>query len=365
MKLHYGIGALLVAGAIFGCRNVEPKADETSNKVLVQLPAVSVEAPTVWQGASRASAAGLQAGWSAELRAVDPIASRAEHPSFDNVWVLQFAADGTALSCQNIGSIGADAPMPYVQLAVAANCKLFVLAGGPASGLNPATWAEFAAMGFDATGRTSSDPQTYCGALASVDVVEQNGVGRILLADGRPPRFVVCPVTSSFRVEVTLNIPGWKTTKLELFQVAKTALYVQPTDAIFPQSAPENFLFTARTYDDQGWACSDFVESSGVAQGSWNVPENARGKVVGIIEESMRNHANAPAYSTCVRVSIESTTETFKKARFFVYLGNNDVTDFTVLRNGQYALAVLIQGTEADLTTFMANDDRVEVKLVP
>lgn len=91
----------------------------------------------------------------------------------------------------------------------------------------------------------------------------------------------------------------------------------------------------------------------------WYLPENLKGAVAGLTETT-KGPANAPAGSTCIEISGDYTTSRYvtnesgveelvteiKDVTYCIYPGQNETTDFNLIRNYSYKVGTTIKGID-------------------
>lgn len=91
----------------------------------------------------------------------------------------------------------------------------------------------------------------------------------------------------------------------------------------------------------------------------WYLPENLKGAVAGLTETT-KGPANAPAGSTCIEISGDYTTSRYvmnesgveelvteiKDVTYCIYPGQNNTTDFNLIRNYSYKIGTTINGID-------------------
>ncbi len=132
---------------------------------------------------------------------------------------------------------------------------------------------------------------------------------------------------------------------------------------VFPANATEadladNYL----SYDED-----TSVDGQTTFTFTWYLPENLKGAVDGLTE-SNKGPKNAPAGSTCIEISGDYTTSTYvpneatpddltdevlattiKDVTYCIYPGQNETTDFNLIRNYSYTITTTIKGiSDAD-----------------
>lgn len=90
----------------------------------------------------------------------------------------------------------------------------------------------------------------------------------------------------------------------------------------------------------------------------WYLPENLKGAVAGLTETT-KGPASAPAGSTCIEISGDYTTSRYitdesgeklvteiKDVTYCIYPGQNETTDFNLIRNYSYTIGTTIKGID-------------------
>lgn len=76
--------------------------------------------------------------------------------------------------------------------------------------------------------------------------------------------------------------------------------------------------------------------------GSFYLFENAQGQVSSITDQNRKNRDSAPAYATYIHIQGDTPSG---KVDYFIYLGENNTTDFNTFANKEYNIAINIYGT--------------------
>lgn len=299
--------------------------------------------------------------------------TRAQHPEYTNVWLLQFGSDETLMQSTYVGAAEADGNIT-VTVAVAENCTFYVVTNGPeqsstkqdltagsteASDFAPATIAALKAMNLS---RADEIQPSYLASLSNVSVEMYNGENRIVSTNGEPLTFLLRPVTPTLTASVNLFIPGWEVVGMELYNVPKNSKYIAGESNVppYPVAEADNFDYTNREEAGKPLPCT--ISDNGGTIGTWypyeNLQQPAGDKTIS--KESDRNHANSPAYATFLRVRIKNTATPESTATFDIYPGKG-LQDYELQRNHTYMFFIVIDGTEDDLKNKYGGDDRVTI----
>lgn len=83
------------------------------------------------------------------------------------------------------------------------------------------------------------------------------------------------------------------------------------------------------------------VDCSNSYSGSFYLFENTQGQVNSITDQTRKNKENAPVYATYIHIQGYTASS---KVDYFIYLGENNTTDFNTFANKQYFIAITIYG---------------------
>ena len=116
---------------------------------------------------------------------------------------------------------------------------------------------------------------------------------------------------------------------LRSFQVVNVPRTLQPFTSVSPQSSAGVTAYPKTDLSGQSYATEFYL------------PENKQGIVPGIDNPRQRNRQQAPAQATYLHIEGEADGQ---KADYYIFLGENMLGDFNVLRNRHYRLEITISG---------------------
>lgn len=111
---------------------------------------------------------------------------------------------------------------------------------------------------------------------------------------------------------------------------------------------------------DRGGETRDGLHLDGNVELNWYVPENARGQNMAVTSQYEKTEANAPdLYCTYIEIRGYYLANGLVDAvRYRIYLGENNSTDFNIIRNTDYLVTATIRGKER--IDFRINDVQPE-----
>lgn len=141
--------------------------------------------------------------------------------------------------------------------------------------------------------------------------------------------------------------------RIQLTDVATGTRYKEftvPTarTGLFPDAASTD------NFTDYALESASASETAEITR-TWYLPENLRGVVEGLTART-KGGGNVPAHSTCIEVSGDYTKgDAVYDVTYRIYPGQNNSTDFNMIRNHSYTISSTIKG-------FNEHDLRVEVE---
>lgn len=158
----------------------------------------------------------------------------------------------------------------------------------------------------------------------------------VLGATSVPVHMEHCVAKFNLRVSVADAFGSFALKSLQVMNVPRT---LQPFAAVSPQSSAGVTAYPKTDLSGQSYATEFYL------------PENRQGIVAGISDPRQRNRQQAPAQATYLHIEGEAAGQ---KADYYIFLGENMLGDFNILRNRHYGLEITISGmnnADARLTT--------------
>lgn len=269
----------------------------------------------------------------------------------DNLWVLQFdgQAEGSVLELCEYYPSERIATGNKVSVALYESdeaVRIYFVANVGAD--------EFASL---AAGSTLGDFEARVLALA--DEAAVSGSGYLPMAgtyDGSVSfqeqnvtlTRMVAKIAFTCNVDITAADESFTIGRIQLTDVATGTCYKElevPTarTGLFPDAASSD------NFTDYALESVDASEAASVTR-TWYLPENLRGVVEGLTAKT-KGGDNVPAHSTCIEVSGDYTKgDAVYDVTYRIYPGQNNSTDFNMIRNHSYTITSTIKGfNEHDL----------------
>ena len=296
--------------------------------------------------------------------------------AINNLWVFQYSGDGNTLLTSEYYDAVTDLTSGYWTVNVAVqklpSSKLFFVANvGPdyfVTTKPAATASAFETSTFDFSNWGSTEATanglpmygTYTGSTESAPsdpIALHRMVARVQL---------ICNVNLDSKETNTSNgkrpADNFKVTRVQIMDAATKVQYqahTNTTSTIYPANASNADL--ADNYHHY-----DAETVSGSISKVWYLPENLKGQVSSITEDSQKAKANAPQGSTYIVIGGDYETSVLdqetgewapvlKDTSYSIYLGQDATKDFNVVRNYSYKITVTIKGMDT-------TDLRVEVE---
>lgn len=284
-------------------------------------------------------------------------AASVDEDAIDNLWVLQFdgkePASALALckyyDASKIGDGGDGAKTVSVALDESdSEVKIYFVANvGPDAfdGSNAP-----ASLGlFESSLLRMPDMQAVIGAGVLPMVGLHQGTVAMQRYDVTLTR-MVAKVTFSCSADITAAGETFSITSVQITNVATGTSY-----KAIGIPANDNDTFPSAADSDN---FTDYAAQSaeGLDSGvTWYIPENLRGVISAITKPSEKGGSLAPIHSTCIEVSGDyDDGNAIKYVTYRIYLGQNNTSDFNVIRNYSYTISSTIRGVNQ-------NDTRVVV----
>lgn len=349
--------SLFVSISIFlltGCQQEETCVDiSTVEKVNVTVPVrfMIPESITDDQGMDRSGNVPLSSNADFQLRTIHssggkPIQTRAIQ-SFGNTWILAFASDGRCQVCTNMGNISPDVPLT-AQLPQGANQTLYVLSNGPSTLTTPADLNAFESNAyFSSESYANESGLPYIGKVTGISI---DAGGRLSNAAGTDVRISLKRMVAKLSITCNLSVPDYRIASVRLHNAPTKMYYVYAnTSGEISADAREADNISGSTY-------------------TWFTGENIRGN--GSSSNQFERYAGkAPASSTFIRVSLESTISG-ETVAYDIYPGKDLNGNYDLSRNWDYIYTttftksgsqlssdkrVVVEGTPIDLTGVPSN----------
>lgn len=289
-----------------------------------------------------------------ELKTPAVKAGAVDDDLLDNLWVLQFdgQADGSALKlCEyypsdkienntvSVALYESDTPVRIYFVANTGADEFASLAAG-------STLGTFESRVLGMADETAVSGAGYLPMTGVYDGSVSTQTQTVTLTR------MVAKIAFTCTVDITAAGESFSIGSIRLIDAATGTRYKElavPTAqaGLFPDAA------SGDNFTDYALESASASETAEITR-TWYLPENLRGVVEGLTAKT-KGGDNVPAHSTCIEVSGDYTKDgTIYDVTYRIYPGQNNSTDFNLIRNHSYTIASTIKG-------FNEYDLRVEV----
>jgi len=276
--------------------------------------------------------------------------------TFSNVWVLQFSSN-TCVKATNLGTVSTTNINPA--LVSGSGYTIYVIANGPSSPTAFTTSTTKLSLESSlAYSESIGSDIPYVGKLDNV-TISTDGV--LNSGSSQAPMLTLTRIAAKVSLTLSYSVTGYTLQSIEMYNAPKNMYYVNGNSlTIFPDASTIFINQSALTANT-----TPATATNGTYL--WYVGENKRGSNAAVTSPYNRDFLHTPTannsqyYCTYIRIKALKSDGSGRTINYYIYPGLNSTSDFNLIRNYDYNLNVVIQGSDASQESMEGVDGRVRM----